>query len=141
MKILVAYDGTLSAKDALRHGLKKVQDNGGEIIALHVFNRELLHYYDATPQVEDRLRWDFKVALDEAESIIRSEGNGVKASIVQFDGNPEREILRFVKEERVDMLLCPKTFTSLAKKYTTIMRERGLEIAPAAQQAPQPTTR
>ena len=141
MKILVAYDGTLSAKDALRHGLKKVQDNGGEIITLHVFNRELLHYYDATPQVEDRLRWDFKVALDEAESIIRSEGNGVKASIVQFDGNPEREILRFVKEERVDMLLCPKTFTSLAKKYTNIMRERGMEIAPAAQQVPQPTAR
>jgi nucleotide-binding universal stress UspA family protein len=141
MKILVAYDGTLSAKDALRHGLKKVQDSGGEIIALQVFNRELLHYYDATPQVEDRLRWDFKVALDEAESIIRSEGNGIKATIVQFDGNPEREILRFVKEEKVDMLLCPKTFTSLAKKYTTIMRERGLEIAPAAPQVAQPTAR
>jgi hypothetical protein len=132
MKILVAYDGTLSSKDVLRHGLKKVHDNAGEVIVLHVFNRELLQYYDATPQVEDKLRSDFNLAAAEAESIIRQEGTGVRASIVQFDGSPERDLLRYAEEARVDMVLYPKTFTSLVKRYSAIMRKHGIAITPLA---------
>ena len=46
MKVLVAYDGTLQAKDALRHGVQKVKEVGGEVVALHVFNSNLFVDYD-----------------------------------------------------------------------------------------------
>jgi nucleotide-binding universal stress UspA family protein len=97
MKILVAYDGTLSAKDALRHGLQRVRDKGGELIALHVFNRDILPYYDASPQVNDKLAKEADKTVNEAEGIARQEGKGLKVTIVHREGSPEREILSFAK--------------------------------------------
>ena len=46
MKVLVAYDGTLQAKDALKYGVEKVKENGGELVALHVFNSNMFVDYD-----------------------------------------------------------------------------------------------
>jgi hypothetical protein len=132
MKILVAYDGTLSSKDVLRDGLKRVHDSAGEVIILQVFNRELLQYYDATPQIEEKLRSDYNLAATEAQSIVRQEGNGVRASIVQFDGNPERDVLRYAEESCVDMVLYPKTFTSLVKRHGAALRTHGIAVTPLA---------
>jgi len=48
MKIMVAYDGTLQAKEALVYGIEKARTKGGEVIALQVFNSPLFVDYDAT---------------------------------------------------------------------------------------------
>ncbi len=43
MKIMVAYDGTLQAKEALVYGMDKAREKGGEVVALHVFNNRHVH--------------------------------------------------------------------------------------------------
>lgn len=124
MKVLIAYDGTLQAKAALRYGLEKVKKNGGELIALHVFNRNLFIHYDAVPRVEEVARRESAQYIKEAEIIIREEGKGVKASIVMEEGNPESEILRYAEAEHIDILLCPTQYRSIVKKFRKILNDR-----------------
>ncbi|MHB8845943.1 MAG: universal stress protein [Nitrospirota bacterium] len=51
MNILVAYDGTLHAKKALRYGIEKAQAaGGGALTVLQVFDRALFVDYDAGPR-------------------------------------------------------------------------------------------
>jgi len=116
MKVLVAYDGTLHAKVALRYGLEKVRESGGELVALHVFNSDLFIDYDAIPEAEEIARRESLRYIEELEGIIRDEGDGVKARIIVEDGNPEKEILSYAKAENVDILLCPARYKSLVKK-------------------------
>ena len=113
MKVLVAYDGTLDAKTALRYGLEKVRGNGGELIVLHVFNRNLFIDYDAIPQAEEIARRESSRYIEEAERIIKEEGKGIKASIILDEGNPEKETIECAKAENVDLLLCPPRYKAL----------------------------
>ena len=116
MKVLVAYDGTLHAKVALRYGLEKVRESGGELVALHVFNSDLFIDYDAIPEAEEIARRESFRYVEELEGIIREEGDRVKARIIVEDGNPEKEILNYAKAENVDILLCPTRYKSIVKK-------------------------
>ncbi len=141
MKILVAYDGTLSAKDALRHGLQRVREKGGELIALHVFNRDILPYYDASLKVNEKLASEADRTVNEAEGIAREEGKGLKVTIVHREGSPEREILSLAKNEKIDLLLCPLSFKSLVRKYSVIMQQRGMPVPEAAGEAVAHTTK
>jgi len=52
MKIMVAYDGTLQAKEALVYGMDKAREKGGEVVALHVFNSGMFVDYDASVDAE-----------------------------------------------------------------------------------------
>jgi nucleotide-binding universal stress UspA family protein len=117
MKIMVAYDGTLQAKEALVYGMKKARQKGGEVVALHVFNSPLFVDYDATPDAESHARAEAARFIDEAKTIIRENGVGLKASLFSTDGNPEEEVLAFAKKEKVDVLLCPPKFGKIINKY------------------------
>jgi nucleotide-binding universal stress UspA family protein len=119
MKVLVTYDGSLHAKDALKYGINKVRENGGELIALNVFNNRLFIDYDALPGAEERARRESMQYLNEAGNIIKNEGNGIKASLVLGEGNPEEEILSLATDERVDLLLCPAKYKSVMKKFAS----------------------
>ena len=46
MKVLVEYDGTLQAKEALKYGVEKVKEKGGEVVAFQVFNSSMFVDYD-----------------------------------------------------------------------------------------------
>ena len=70
MKIMVAYDGTLQAKEALAYGMDKAREKGGEVVALHVFNNGLFVDYDATIGAQGAARAEAAQFIDEAKTII-----------------------------------------------------------------------
>lgn len=117
MKIMVAYDGTLQAKEALVYGIEKAKEKGGEIMALHVFNSPLFVDYDATPDAESIARAESERFVEEAKAIIRENGQGVKASLYTVEGNPEEETISFARAERADVLLCPPKFRKIIGRY------------------------
>lgn len=117
MKIMVAYDGTLQAKEALVYGMDKAREKGGEVVALHVFNSPLFVDYDATVDAQDMARAEAAQFVNEAKAIIREKGKGVKASLYSTEGNPTEETISFAKAEKVDVLLCPPKFTTIIGKY------------------------
>ena len=125
MKVLVAYDGTLQAKDALRYGMEKVEKVGGEVIALHIFNDNLFVDYGIAPKEVERARAEFAGYVEEAKRIIREPESGVRGSVFVGEGDPEEECIRFAKERNVDLLLCPPRYKSLAKKFRKVAEENG----------------
>jgi nucleotide-binding universal stress UspA family protein len=117
MKIMVAYDGTLQAKDALVYGIDKAREKGGEVVAFHVFNSPLFIDYDATPNAEALARAESDRFVEEAKAIIREKGKGVKTSLYTGEGNPDDEVIAFAREEHADILLCPPRYSSIIRKY------------------------
>ncbi len=126
MKIMVAYDGTLQAKEALVYGLDKVREKGGEVVALHVFNNGMFIDYDATVDAQDMAKAESEQFINEAKAIIREKGKGVKASLFSTEGNPTEEVIGFAKAEKVDVLLCPTKFTKIINKYQRALAESEL---------------
>ena len=126
MKIMVAYDGTLQGKDALVYGMEKAREKGGEVVALHVFNSRMFVDYDATPNAVTVARAESARFVEEAKSLIRSKGQGVKASLFSTEGNPEEEMIAFAKAEHADILLCPPKFKTIIRKYQKAIAESEL---------------
>ena len=127
MKIMVAYDGTLQAKEALVYGIEKARTKGGEVIALQVFNSPLFVDYDATVNAQGAARAEAAQFMEEAKEIIREKAKGVKASFYSGEGNPEEEVISFAKAEQVDVLLCPPKFKTIISKYQKALA--GSELA------------
>jgi len=127
MKIMVAYDGTLQAKEALVYGMDKVREKGGEVVALHVFNNGMFIDYDATVGAQGAARAEAARFIEEAKTIIREKGKGVKASLYSVEGNPTEEVVSFARTEKADVLLCPPKFTKIINKYRQAVGE--LELA------------
>ena len=117
MKIMVAYDGTLQAKEALVYGMEKAREKGGEVVALHVFNSKMFIDYDAHVDAEIMARQESARFVEEAKSLIREKGNGVRTSLFTTEGNPTEEVISFAKEKKVDLLLCPPKFKAIVSKY------------------------
>jgi len=126
MKIMVAYDGTLQAKEALVYGMEKAREKGGEVVALHVFNNGMFIDYDANVDAEAMARLESARFLEEAKSLIREKGAGVRTSLFTTDGNPEEEVVSFAKEKNVDVLLCPSKFKTIINKYKKTLGESEL---------------
>ncbi len=73
--------------------------------------------YDATVDAQGIARTEAKQFINEAKTIIREKGKGVKASLFSTEGNPTEEVISFAKAEKVDVLLCPPKFTKIINKY------------------------
>jgi nucleotide-binding universal stress UspA family protein len=125
MKVLVAYDGTLQSKEALRYGMEKVRDNGGEVVALQVFNSPMFIDYDAHPGAEEMARRESALQAGEAKEILREAGTGIRARVIVTEGNPEEEIMDFARSNNVDILLCPPRYRSIIKRYTKLLGSQG----------------
>jgi nucleotide-binding universal stress UspA family protein len=128
MKVLVAYDGTLQSKEALRYGMEKVRDTGGEVIALHVFNSRLFIDYDAHPEAEESARKESARYLEDAKKLMEQAGNGLRVRIAVEEGDPEEEIIRYAQERHVDVLLCPPRYKTIIKRYKKMLRNEGREV-------------
>jgi nucleotide-binding universal stress UspA family protein len=126
MKIMVANDGTLQAKEALAYGMDKVRGKGGEVVALYVFNNNMFIDYDASVDAEAVARRESARFVEEAKSLIREKGKGVNASLFTMDGNPEEEVVSFAKAQKADVLLCPPKFKTIISKYQKAMGETEL---------------
>lgn len=129
MKVLVAYDGTLHARTALQYGMEKTRETNGELVVLHVFNRNIFLDYDAIPQAEEIARRESSRYAKEAEKILKEEGKGIKAFLVTGEGNPEQEIIDCAQEENVDLLLCPTRYKVVASTFRKMLKVRGLETS------------
>lgn len=116
MKIMVAYDGTLQAKEALVYGMEKAREKGGEVLALHVFNSPLFMDYDVL-DAEATARREAAQIVEEAKALIREKGKGVRAGLFTTEGNPEEEVIAFAKARNAEVLLCPPSFKQIRKKY------------------------
>jgi nucleotide-binding universal stress UspA family protein len=113
MKVLVAYDGSLDAKAALKYGIQRVREFPGELIALHVFPSHRFIDYEAGPRAEERARRDAFHHLDEAREFIQANGKGIKASAVFTEGNVRKEIISHATKEEVDLIVVPRSLNSL----------------------------
>ncbi len=126
MKIMVAYDGTLQAKEALNYGIQKAKEKGGEVVALHVFNSPLFVDYDVAPNAVDAARAESARFIDEAKAIIRAKGAGVRANLFSTDGDPEQAVIDFARAEKADVLLCPPTYAGIVAKYRKTLGQSEL---------------
>ncbi len=126
MKIMVAYDGTLQAKEALVYGMEKAREKGGEVVALHVFNNRMFIDYDANVDAEAMARLEAARFVEEAKALIREKGAGVRTSLFTTDGNPEEEMISFAKGKNVDVLLCPSKYKTIINKYKKALGESEL---------------
>lgn len=122
MKVLVAYDGTLQSQEALRYGLEKVKENGGEVLALHIFNSAQFVDYDVAGAVEAARRESAR-QMEEAKHLMKE--SGVKASLFAGEGDPEDETIRFATDRNVDVLLCPSRYKSIIKRFRRMAEDRG----------------
>ena len=128
MKILVAYDGTLQANDALRYGVQKVKENGGEVVALHVFNSNMFVDYDVFGAEEAGRAESMRFAA-EAKKILAETGKGINARVIVAEGNPEEETINYARENNVDLLLCPPRYKSIIKSFKKLLDERGKKVS------------
>ena len=126
MKVLVAYDGTLQSKEALRYGMETVREKGGEVLALHIFNSALFVDYDVAGANEAARRESVR-QREEAKHLMRE--SGVEATLFAGEGDPEDETIRFAAERNVDVLLCPPKYKSIIKKFKKIAQERGKQAS------------
>lgn len=126
MKIMVAYDGTLQAKEALNYGIEKVRVQGGEVVALHVFNSPLFVDYDATVSAREVARAEADRFISEAKEIIKEKAKGVRASLYSTDGAPEEAVISFAKEQKIDVLLCPPKYRAIIGTYRKAIAESEL---------------
>lgn len=129
MRALIVYDGSIQAKDALRYGLKLVKEKGGDIILLSVFNSPLFIGYDAILGAVEMARRELEGYIEDARTIIRVEGDGIRTRIVMGEGDPEEEILNYLTERYIDILICPPRYRFIIKRYNRILKEKGRTIA------------
>jgi nucleotide-binding universal stress UspA family protein len=117
MKIAVAYDGTMAAKDAVLCGLEKARETGGELLTLFVFNSGMFVDYDSSVGAEARAKQEFAGLVEQARTLLREKGNGVRTSLYTTEGNPEDEVVAFAREKKVQLLLCPPKFRRVLGRY------------------------
>lgn len=127
MKVLVAYDGTLQSKDAVRYGIEKVKENGGELVAFHVFKSNMFVDYDVFG-AEAAARKESAKFVAEAEQIIKEEGKDIWARVVVEEGEPEEEIIDFARKRGVDLLLCPPRYKAIIENIKKTLKEEGRDI-------------
>jgi len=102
MKILIAYDGTLHAKKALTYGLRKVKAQGGEVLVLQVFDRQLFIDYDAGPAATELARAEASRMYQEGRKLLQDE-----------EGDAAALIRKYAADEQIDLVLLPAKLRKL----------------------------
>lgn len=127
MKILVAYDGTLSAREALHYGIHRAGMTGGKLFVLNVFNHHLFIDYEGIG-AEEKARSVSEGHIAEAKKILAESAKGIESKVYSVDGLPEEEILRFAREERVDLILASRQYHGVLRSApcsATVVPHRG----------------
>jgi nucleotide-binding universal stress UspA family protein len=117
LKIITIYDGTIHSKTALQYGLRKIQEKGGELIVLQVFQASLFLDYDAGPRAEEIARAETARQLRDAEAIIRAAGiKGIPVRVISEEGETVQETVRIAEKEKADLILSPPRYKAIVKK-------------------------
>jgi len=118
MKILVAYDGTVHAKKALRYGIQKLAGSGGDLTVLQVFDSSLFVDYEAGPRAEEMARSEAGRQLEEARKIVSDSGPEVTATFVVEEGKALEKIASQAAMDRPDLVLAPPRFKEITNTLT-----------------------
>lgn len=113
MKILIAYDGTVQAKAALRYGLDKIRTKQGEVLVLHAFDRSSFIDYDAGPKAEDIARAEAARQFEDAKKLAQDMASDVPTRFVSLDGDAEQAILQYSEREQPDLIIVPRRYRKL----------------------------
>jgi nucleotide-binding universal stress UspA family protein len=117
MKILSIYDGTIQSKTALRYGLRKAREKGGELTVLQVFKGSMFMDYDAGPRVEEMARIEAERHLRDAEALIHdADTEGIIVRVVSIEGDTVEEALRYAETWRPDLILSAPRYKTIVKK-------------------------
>jgi len=115
MRIMVAYDGSAQSKEALRYGIQKVKELGGELIAMQVIDPALFLDYDVIDAM-DAARAEAASRRQEAKALLQAEACGIRASVVWAEGDPEEMLVSYAEDRFIDVLLCPPGYRSVANR-------------------------
>jgi len=118
MNILVVYDGTLHAKKAVRYGIKKLHETGGELTILQVFDPRLFIDYDAGPRAEVMARQEAEQGLSEARQIVSEQAAGIAVRIISDEGDAALKVQEYVEAEHPGLVLAPPRYKDLVKSLT-----------------------
>ena len=118
MNILVVYDGTLHAKKAVRYGIKKLHEAGGELTILQVFDPLVFIDYDAGPRAEAMARQEAEQRLAEARQIVSEHATGIDVRIISDEGDAAQKVQEYVEVESPGLVLAPPRYKDLAKSLT-----------------------
>lgn len=115
MNILIAYDGTIHARKALKYGIEKVRSSGaGMVTVLQVFDSSLFVDYDAGPRAEELARSEAAQQLDEAKRIAAEIAEGIPVSFITEEGNALERIAGHAAELHPNLVLAPPRFKMIA---------------------------
>jgi nucleotide-binding universal stress UspA family protein len=115
MKVLVAYDGTLNAKKAIRYGLAKLSGTAGELTVLQVFESTRFVDYDAGPSAETAARREAAEQLEEAKRIVNDDGAGIPCQVLTADGDPLTVLQEQAAKDRPDLVVATRRFSPLVR--------------------------
>ena len=118
MKILVAYDGTLNAKDVLRYGLYRARVSGGELKVLHVLDSPSLQDFEGF-EAYKALKKEAEYHLGELNRILDEAGKGRKVELLSCEGGLERELVDVAEQGRFDLILVPERFAGISRQSLT----------------------
>jgi nucleotide-binding universal stress UspA family protein len=127
MRVLVAYDGTMQTKAALSYGAQKVKENGGLLVALHVFNSNMFIDYDVFGAEETGQEEAMRLA-EEARHILGETGKDIRTRLIVTEGNPEEETINYARENYMDLLLCPPGYKSIIRSFRKLKDEQGKKV-------------
>jgi len=113
MKILIAYDGTINSKAALRYGLGRLKEEGGRALVLSLFHSAMFVDYEGGFKAEEMARAETAKRLAEARAIITESGAGLWVRFEETDGEPDAEIVGKAEEFGPDVILAPAKYNSL----------------------------
>ena len=104
-KILVPIDGGPSAKEAVRRAAAMAAKSGDEMIVLRIVDVEnyTAQFESMHDKIEETLRQDAEVMLDEAEAIAAEQGVSVKR-VIRY-GDASSEIMAYARNEQVSQIM------------------------------------
>ena len=102
-KILVCIDGSNNAKRAFSHACDLARNYDSTLYLMHVVDKSIgLDFFDRSDYLK-LLREHGKKVLEKAQNIARH--NGIKSKSILKEGNVSKEILRFAKNEQINLII------------------------------------
>jgi nucleotide-binding universal stress UspA family protein len=117
-KILVAVDHSPAAKPVFESALKLAELTKSELILLHVLSKDAedsplsfapmtLSY---TPEIMEQYQKEWDTFIEQCQRQLQSmsqqaEMQGVKAEVVQTQGNPGRVICQYARDNHIDSIM------------------------------------
>ena len=107
-KILVLSRQTKRCRKAVEQGMFLAEKCGAELTILHVFHNPFgLEGWNlpVASLEEDYLKLRDQVKHDIDNLIANDKSDGMKINVILKEGNPDKELFKVIKEEKIDLLI------------------------------------